>query len=210
MRILPYTLSEDIAVSRPNADEIITSIGHFTTPDDFDALCAQHPSYELSHGERDLQQTALDQAIFLDNIPLVRHIVKKGGTDLLRLRSFYGRSLVLQSALAHSEQEKCFAMVKELVDLGADVNLTIKFTEGDVMLTPLFKAANMAVWQEGRKDQEKNLEIIKFLLRRGANICYDHPDFVRQVDAKARAIIDKAATSIAHETLAARRAKGCF
>ena len=82
------------------AAPVLNKITSKLTPEEFDALCVANMKYELNHSATlndnwalaPFAFTALDLAVARNNIPLIRHIVKKGGKDLLNLGNADGHT----------------------------------------------------------------------------------------------------------------------
>lgn len=146
----------------PYASAVIIKIEIDTTPEAFDQILAQYPDYRLSYGG--LQGwTALGKAALYGNTPLIHHIVRKGGTHLLHLGDYVGRTPLHYSTHCQ-DREKGFLAAKALLSLGSNIN-TAPFspTSDDNMTTPLWYAAV----------RTQNLKLVKLLLIYGGAI---HPD----------------------------------
>jgi len=86
---------EHFAEYHEEAAPVLNKITSKLTPEEFDALCTSNMKYEFNHSATLNDKgpfTALDLATEMNNIPLIRHIVKKGGKDLLNLGNADGHT----------------------------------------------------------------------------------------------------------------------
>lgn len=90
-----------------------------TTPDEFEQLLSSNCSnHQLSDGGRDAQgMTCLSHAASWGNVPLIEHIVKIGGKELIDIGSKWGIT-PLHTAVLADEYEAAEALIR----LGANVN----------------------------------------------------------------------------------------
>lgn len=142
--------------------EITTSIKSTTTPEEFDQLVSQFPGYKLEHGGR-CGWNALGIAAFKGNLNLVRHIVSIGSENLLSLGNEFGWAPLFCAANGE-DREAGFIVAKELLSLGAEINLATSFWSGDTRkgdtpasATPLWAAI----------ERSKNRSLIRFLIKKG-------------------------------------------
>jgi ankyrin repeat protein len=156
---------EHFAEYYEEAAAVLSKITSKLTPEEFDALCASNINYKLNHsstcnhGVKTRCWTALDLASVENNIPLIQHIVKKGGNDLLNLGDDDGKTPLLTSLSIYNFTElDTSPSIKELIRLNADVNMLSKF-----YLAPLWLAATA----------HKGLEVVKLLLKCGAIVDSD-------------------------------------
>ncbi len=174
--INPYNLcTQEAYPMYPGANEVTNYICHNTSAKEFDEFCENYPEYQLSYGGR-LCWTALEKACDTGNVPLIRHIVKIGGKELLSLQ---GVQTPLHRAIACRDLLKRLKCVEELVNLGADVNLTHKDSRG-INATPLLSAAR----------KPENLKIVKLLLRHGAKACHEDPNYLQRNGLEKIDVID--------------------
>lgn len=136
----------------------ITSI-HQTTPEEFEEMRANTPSYQLTDGAR-CGYTTLAVAAMRGNIRLIEHVVRTGGKELLELGDDFGATPLFVAIEENQTQA-----AKKLILLGSNVNMATnldcpKRKEQHVPpgATPLWAAAERA----------KSIALVKLLLRNGA------------------------------------------
>ncbi len=140
-----------------------------TTPEKFDQLIAGMVGYKLEHGGLYSQKTcgdwnALGVASYKGNPKLIYHIVQKGGNHLLSLGNKFGWTPLFCAANCKN-QEDGFLAAKELIKLGADLNLATSSKCNDTKTGKTPKGAT-PLWAAAEKT--KNLKLIKLLLKHGA------------------------------------------
>ncbi len=134
-----------------------------TTPDQFDNIIAGIANYRLEHGGR-CGWNALGAASIQGNPELIRHIVQIGGNQLLSLGNSFGWT-PLYCAANCEETEDGFLAAKELIRLGANLNLATSMCCGDSSKGDTLRGATPH-WAAAEKTQ--NLKLVKLLLKLGA------------------------------------------
>lgn len=141
--------SEDL---QPGAYNVINAINKNTSPEQFDALVRSTPQYQLEYGGR-CGTNALAASAKVGNVALIRHIVAIGNRNLLNLGDSMG-STPLVYAIEGEDPELAFQATKELIRLGANVNISCHKNYPVAIL-------NVAV-------SIQNLKLVKLLLLNGA------------------------------------------
>jgi hypothetical protein len=142
---------------------IMRAIKKDTTPDQFDDIVKPFPSYKIEEGGR-CGWNALGRASVEGNPQLIHHIVQIGGSHLLKIGNTFGWT-PLYCAANCKDKEDGFLAAKELIRLGADLNLATSTCCGDTTSgdTP---SGVTALWAAAEKTQ--NLKLIELLLMHGA------------------------------------------
>jgi len=159
----------EVATMEPGGYAITNCMTPTMTPVAFDQECAKIPEYRLSHGGR-CGWTALAQASFLGNVPLIEHIVAKGEPEL-----FYLTNSSSFTPLHCAVEAGHVKAARKLLDLGAPVN-----AKGQHGRTVLAIAATT-----------KNVALTKLLLLNGAEAQETLHAEDEAIVAAARAEIEK-------------------
>lgn len=147
-----------------NGDEsqIIGSITRTTSPQEFDAICEKYPNYHLQLGD-DKGSNALCKASQKGNTALLKHIVEKGGKELLERGNSEGATPLFIAVFYRQ-----LGSLITLIDLGANVNVCI--AELPIGRSPLYVAM-----PDFNKGLAHRAAITKLLLRNSA-IAQPSPD----------------------------------
>ncbi|NGX62672.1 MAG: hypothetical protein KR126chlam6_00070 [Candidatus Anoxychlamydiales bacterium] len=165
-------------------DLVLPNISKDTTPKAYDDLVARFPNFKVEK-HNCFGFTTVHLAARMGNILLLKHIVEIEGKNLINMGTRYGLTSLLCASLCEDIAAGYLA-AKELINLGADVNITtIKSISSDFpsQVTPLWVAAV----------KTKNLKLIKLLLFNGAIL---HPQNEIRVDAEKNAALKDDVTDL--------------
>lgn len=158
-----------------------------TTPEAFDNFIQNRfPDFNLAKGGR-CGCNVLGEAAIEGNERLVRHIVARGGPNLVNLGNAFGWTPVYCAIKEGANSEGIVRVVKTLIRLGANVNMSSR-----IKLSPTEPANATPLW-EALKGQDpekgvKNMELLKVLIKNGA-VSNPPPD-TPQEHARQQALID--------------------
>ncbi len=146
-----------------SAFEVIISIKQNTTKEDFEAILAQNPHYRLHYADN-TGRTALSRASTLGNAILTRHILQKGGNDLVKIEANHTRGLtpLILTSFIDTEKERAFFTAQVLIRAGVNINSVTKTLSG-TSITAL-SVAELA----------NNIPLIHLLLARSAKLPDNH------------------------------------
>lgn len=146
-----------------SAYDVINFIKEDTQPEEFEDKIKKFPTYTYEKGGR-CGWNALGMAAMVGNLHLAKHLVMKGGNHLLNLGNSYGVTPLFCS-MDCTNKDKGFLVAKELIVLGANINIATtapfgsskgRFPKG---ATPLWIAA----------EKTKSLDLVKLLIKHGAD-----------------------------------------
>lgn len=155
-----------------DAHQIIEEITLETTPEEFDALCTLHPTYQLNQeveleieeGGESIRLNALMVSVGVKNYFLIERICEIGGKEILDLGNSQGITPLIIAAMLSDE----LAVIK-LTNLGANVNIatTQSFKCRD---SNYLSAGTTALWiaVENENNHVNGFAVAKFLLLNGA------------------------------------------
>lgn len=164
--------------------EMIRSIREDTTPEQFKTMTSNLRGYTLASKDG-MERTALNGAAIAGNIPLIQHIVKEGGKELLSNVCSWGQIPLMNAGI-----EKKIQAMQELINLGADVNATgVGFERRSSVLEHAVKVI-------------KDLDVIKLLLKNGAI-----NEGWQSYTEEEKDLLNKAKVEIENEKMAKERKK---
>lgn len=145
----------------PGGSEVTNFITKDTTSEAFNAKIAEYANYKLENGGFQ-GSNALGAAAMRGNFRLVTHIVHMGGDRLLNLGNRMGMTPLYCAVFCEDKDNQMLA-VQELINLGADVNISTTY---DYFISEVSLNGSTPLWAAAEKT--KNLVLVKLLLRNGA------------------------------------------
>ncbi|MES2272662.1 MAG: ankyrin repeat domain-containing protein, partial [Chlamydiota bacterium] len=166
----------------PAAYNVTQCIAAKTTPEDLDALISRnYPTYNFA-GEGTLHWNALGTAASVNNIPVIRYIIEKGGRQLLSVGNKFGMTPLFHACAAidlTKSLETALVLVNEF-NAGVNIGTSQYERETPKWATPLWSAAKV-----------KNLPLVRFLLLKDA--------YAISSDKEVNSVVHQVMTEISNE-----------